>query len=202
MCECYASLQIIAQPALVDLYGPACESRCLITVRRPTRVSTLKPLMRSVAGYVAVAGAASLIGITALLRPSSANLDAWGFVNAATLVLTCVGSMVAGVRLWRNSDNAGARELSFIVLGVQVPHVVLPGFAWSITAGLNVFIGILGASLNISLDGLAFSFVRLGHHDAPFELGLNLVPLLLVLALRRLATKSGGTHVESMAAAG
>jgi hypothetical protein len=160
----------------------------------------MKPSIRLIAGYEATSGAASSIAIAALLRPSA--LDFWGFVNAAVLLLMCAGSMVAGVRLWRNPYNAGARELSIAVLGAQVPHVVLPGFAWSLTVGLSVFVGILGGSLNLSWNAMAFTFVRLGHHDMPFELGVNLVPLALVIALRRWAPLSAGPNVESTVAAG
>ena len=158
----------------------------------------MKPLTRFVAGYLTIVGAASLVGLAAVARPSS--LDAWGFVNGAILILMCVVSMVAGVRLWRNPASAGAHELSLTALGAQVPHLVLPGFGWSITAGLSVFVGMLRESLTITWDASAFSFVRLGHHDAPFELGVNLVPLLLLVALRRWGTAPSRITVETIPA--
>jgi hypothetical protein len=157
--------------------------------------------IRFIAAYEAVAGLGSLVTVGFIVH--NAPLSVGAAIDLGLLILLCVASTIAGFLLWRRPTSATARELSFAVLGAQIPHLTLPGFAFSITAGLSFLTRIVGGSLNIAWAPEVSTTIQLGHHDAPFELGMNVVPLFLLLALRRaLIAAANAPAFDSSVAAG
>jgi hypothetical protein len=105
------------------------------------------------------------------------------YILAVLVAALMVTSIVAGVLLWRDTEQG--RALSRAVQALQVPVLASKWFVYSVTLGLACLVGIRGWGPSI--------WVGLGPHVtigfAPLtyvpQISINLVPLVLWRLLRR-----------------
>ena len=135
-------------------------------------------LERAIAVYQVVCGLwAAFLVVAAAPR---FGLTWRGSVLGLILATAAVSSLVAGVQLWRK--RPGAYRLSMILQALQVVGLSIPGV---VAFGFR-----LGFAFDVALKGKGalpwpsvHLVLRLGAHDEPFRISVNLLALVVLFVL-------------------
>lgn len=138
---------------------------------------------------------AEVAGAACLLLPMLPNVPGlfrlgpgWGKALAVLGLLAglAVLTIVAGVQLWRQRPSGWV--LSLVSQAVQLPHLVLPGFAWRLSMGPAASVAFDPDTADVELEGTLMSvgirFVA-AKSTEPTLLGFNLVAALFMACLLR-----------------
>lgn len=126
-------------------------------------------------------------GFGALWLAYSILLAGGGSLGA--LVFFALYAIVALAGWWLLKGRAGGVRLSIAAQAVQVPYVSLASLAFYFMAGAGLWLRIGGEGLGLDSEfGTRFNFSLLsgfgpGRQTFPFALGVNLVPLAVLVYL-------------------
>jgi len=143
--------------------------------------------LRTSVGLIEILGAAwSVAGLFRLLLRTSHVIIPWSFLLIVLGGYSLVG--IAGLRLLRN--QSGGEVLSAMAQTLQLFQITMGSIAFRFLAGFQLTVFFLGDHISFFAGVTASANLLKGPHDPPLALGVNLVPIALLIVLVRLPDRT------------